>query len=148
MTDTEIVSREITYGDTLQLDCLATGLPPPVYHWTKDDTSVHQVGFIRLENSGALLINRKVTQNDGGKYACNASNSAGYRTKRWQVSVAGQSPAENEHTWLITGISVGVVLLVLTSILVVLCRRLRKVKEQIMGIPMQRRATRTSVYVQ
>ncbi|OQV13667.1 Vascular endothelial growth factor receptor 1 [Hypsibius exemplaris] len=122
--------KEVDYQGTLRLDCTTKGLPPPVYEWTKADINIGQIGAIRFENNGAVLINEKITQDDHGVYACNASNSRGFVKKSWKVQVQGESAAEMKRRYTIVGFAVGTVVLILLPILIFVCFRLKTEKKR------------------
>ncbi|XP_063416277.1 protein sidekick-2-like [Mytilus trossulus] len=66
------------FGQSIQVDCLATGNPPPTITWYFNAQPVSSVGNIRLSvtQSGSLKIDN-LELSDAGVYQCFASNTAG-----------------------------------------------------------------------
>ncbi|XP_023381728.1 peroxidasin homolog [Pteropus vampyrus] len=68
-------NTEVLVGESVTLECSATGHPAPRITWTKGDrTPVPVDPRVSVTPSGGLYI-RDVTQEDSGEYACFASNS-------------------------------------------------------------------------
>lgn len=62
-------------GESVTLECSATGQPQPRVSWTKGDrTPLPNDARINITPSGGLYI-QKVVQADGGQYTCFASNN-------------------------------------------------------------------------
>lgn len=67
-------NTEVLVGESVTLECSATGHPPPQITWTKGDrTPVPVDPRVRITASGGLYI-QNVVQEDSGEYACFASN--------------------------------------------------------------------------
>lgn len=70
-------NTEVLVGESVTLECSATGHPAPRITWTKGDrTPVPVDPRVSVTPSGGLYI-RDVAQEDSGEYACFASNSVG-----------------------------------------------------------------------
>uniref|UniRef100_A0A9L0TF86 Lactoperoxidase n=2 Tax=Equus TaxID=9789 RepID=A0A9L0TF86_HORSE len=70
-------NTEVLVGESVTLECSATGHPVPRITWTKgDQTPVPEDPRVRVTPSGGLYI-QNVAQEDSGEYACTASNSIG-----------------------------------------------------------------------
>ncbi|XP_062863313.1 peroxidasin homolog [Trichomycterus rosablanca] len=68
-------NTEVLVGESVTLECSATGHPQPRVSWTKGDRSALPTDpRINITPSGGLYI-RNVHQADGGQYACYASNN-------------------------------------------------------------------------
>ncbi|CAN8002769.1 unnamed protein product [Ixodes pacificus] len=65
-----------TVGDTASLPCAAQGSPPPQYRWYRDDGSPVFLDQRTSQVDGVLVV-RKATLRDAGKFTCVANNSAG-----------------------------------------------------------------------
>ncbi|KAM7292976.1 Down syndrome cell adhesion molecule homolog [Ixodes scapularis] len=65
-----------TIGDTATLPCAAQGSPPPQYRWYRDDGSPVFLDQRTSQVDGVLVV-RKATLRDAGKFTCVANNSAG-----------------------------------------------------------------------
>lgn len=65
----------VTKGQSLILECVASGMPPPKVSWEKDGTDVsgHNKTRFLLTN---LLI-EATSEEDSGRYTCTATNGIG-----------------------------------------------------------------------
>ena len=59
-------------GDTLTLNCSATGVPPPVINWKRQEAAL-PVG--RIYRKEGTLILRDLRREDAGKYICVATSA-------------------------------------------------------------------------
>ncbi|XP_035608471.1 peroxidasin isoform X2 [Oncorhynchus keta] len=68
-------NTEVLVGESITLECSATGQPQPRVSWTKGDrTPLPTDTRINITPSGGLFI-QNVVQADGGQYTCFASNN-------------------------------------------------------------------------
>ncbi|KAG7465745.1 hypothetical protein MATL_G00156750 [Megalops atlanticus] len=68
-------NTEVLVGESVTLECSATGQPHPRVTWTKGDrTPLPADARINITPSGGLYI-QNVNQADGGQYTCFASNN-------------------------------------------------------------------------
>uniref|UniRef100_A0A674DMC5 Peroxidasin n=1 Tax=Salmo trutta TaxID=8032 RepID=A0A674DMC5_SALTR len=68
-------NTEVLVGESITLECSATGQPQPRVSWTKGDrTPLPTDARINTTPSGGLFI-QNVVQADGGQYTCFASNN-------------------------------------------------------------------------
>lgn len=68
-------NTEVLVGESVTLECSATGQPQPRVSWTKGDRSpLPSDARIAITPSGGLYI-QNVAQADGGEYTCFASNN-------------------------------------------------------------------------
>ncbi|XP_023663422.2 peroxidasin isoform X1 [Paramormyrops kingsleyae] len=68
-------NTEVLVGESVTLECSATGQPHPRISWTKGDrTPLPTDARINTTPSGGLYI-QNVKQSDGGQYTCFASNN-------------------------------------------------------------------------
>ncbi|KAJ3612857.1 hypothetical protein NHX12_019114 [Muraenolepis orangiensis] len=68
-------NTEVLVGESVTLECSATGQPQPRVTWTKGDrTPLPSDARITITPSGGLFI-QNVEQTDGGQYTCFASNN-------------------------------------------------------------------------
>ncbi|KAK2908097.1 hemicentin-1 isoform X2 [Channa argus] len=72
----EPLNKTFTTGDEVRIRCSASGYPPPRLVWTHNDMFIVASSRHRMTHDGTLII-RKTEKNDGGVYACLASNEAG-----------------------------------------------------------------------
>ncbi|XP_057598535.1 peroxidasin homolog isoform X2 [Hippopotamus amphibius kiboko] len=68
-------NTEVLVGESVTLECSATGHPPPRISWTRGDRSPVPAGpRVSITPSGGLFI-QNVGQEDSGEYTCFASNT-------------------------------------------------------------------------
>ncbi|MGH0114390.1 UNVERIFIED_CONTAM: hypothetical protein FKN15_005872 [Acipenser sinensis] len=68
-------NTEVLVGESVTLECSATGQPHPRISWTKGDrTPLPSDSRIAITSSGGLFI-QNINQADGGQYTCFASNN-------------------------------------------------------------------------
>ena len=68
-------NTEVLVGESVTLECSATGHPPPQITWTRGDRSpVPTDPRVSITPSGGLYI-QNVEQEDSGEYTCFASNT-------------------------------------------------------------------------
>ncbi|XP_016112004.1 hemicentin-1 [Sinocyclocheilus grahami] len=66
----------VALDSVLELECIATGLPPPTLSWLKDGRPL-QDSMAVIERDGQLLRINQVQVEDAGLYTCIASSPAG-----------------------------------------------------------------------
>lgn len=67
-------------GSNAILECAASGSPPPVISWNKDDTAItnsSDSSRYQFKDNGALLIIKNIQLEDSGRYECLISNAIG-----------------------------------------------------------------------
>ncbi|XP_077388964.1 matrix-remodeling-associated protein 5 [Festucalex cinctus] len=106
----------VKYGELAQLTCQATGEPTPQIFWISPQNDVIPMSsdkFDIMENG--MLVVKKVTLADEGKYACVARNSAGDDIKNVILEVESREPFINgnkgKNAKKVVGISYQTVLL-------------------------------------
>ncbi|PNJ20156.1 PXDN isoform 5 [Pongo abelii] len=68
-------NTEVLVGESVTLECSATGHPPPRISWTRGDRTPLPVDpRVNITPSGGLYI-QNVVQEDSGEYACSATNN-------------------------------------------------------------------------
>ncbi|XP_053380218.1 hemicentin-1-like [Mercenaria mercenaria] len=71
-----------TVGETADLRCAATGIPPPTIRWLKDGREIEEPSSkYEITRSGNLLSNNLHQEDDTGSYLCTATNVAGQATQ-------------------------------------------------------------------
>lgn len=78
-------------GDNLDLSAKVSGYPPPRITWYKDGTPLKSGPDFQLANkSGAVSLHLpKSEQDDGGVYACLATNPSGQDSTSANVTISG-----------------------------------------------------------
>ncbi|XP_066473364.1 leucine-rich repeats and immunoglobulin-like domains protein 1 [Tiliqua scincoides] len=79
--------RVVSVGETVVLQCKATGSPPPRITWLKGDQSLVVTERHHFTPGNQLLIVRNVMVEDAGRYTCEISNTVGTERAHSQVSV-------------------------------------------------------------
>ncbi|NWV14212.1 HMCN1 protein, partial [Ptilonorhynchus violaceus] len=72
---------------SLNIECTATGTPPPQLHWLKNGLPLSVSSQIRLLSAGQILRLARVQISDTGVYTCVASNRAGVDNKHYNLRV-------------------------------------------------------------
>ncbi|OXB68121.1 hypothetical protein ASZ78_014582 [Callipepla squamata] len=68
----------VSVGETVALQCKATGSPPPRITWLKGDQPLLVTERHHFTSDNQLLIVRNVVLEDAGKYTCEMSNTNSY----------------------------------------------------------------------
>ncbi|XP_069798458.1 hemicentin-1 [Narcine bancroftii] len=82
-------NQELTtvMGNSINIECLATGSPPPQLNWLKNGLPLPISSKIRLLSAGKVLRIMRAQVSDGGTYTCVASNRAGVDNKHYNLIV-------------------------------------------------------------
>ncbi|NWI93347.1 HMCN1 protein, partial [Pitta sordida] len=90
---------------SLNIECTATGTPPPQLHWLKNGLPLSVSSQTRLLSAGQILRLARVQVSDSGVYTCVASNRAGVDNKRYnlQVFVPPSLDGATEDVTVVTG---------------------------------------------
>lgn len=75
-------------GSNIELPCVATAFPLPVYRWSKNGISV-TAGQTRVSQNGGNLLIIQAEPEDAGTYKCMAENSLGHHSATVQLEVTG-----------------------------------------------------------
>ncbi|CAL8334718.1 unnamed protein product [Boreogadus saida] len=97
--ETSQLVTEMSFGDQLRLNCMATGEPKPRIMWRLPSKAVvdqwHRMGSrIHVEENGTLIVNM-VNDKDAGDYLCVARSKMGDEFRLMKVTVSMQ-PAKIE----------------------------------------------------
>ncbi|XP_056395554.1 LOW QUALITY PROTEIN: hemicentin-2 [Hyla sarda] len=76
-----------TLGHPLDLECSATGHPPPVLSWLKDGLMVSERDRVQIQDGGRTLHFAAVAESNEGDYTCVAISLSGETTLRYSVEV-------------------------------------------------------------
>ncbi|KAK2835266.1 hypothetical protein Q5P01_015750 [Channa striata] len=72
---------------SVNLECVATGSPPPQLNWLRNGLPLPVSSHIRLLSAGQVLRIARAQVSDGGTYTCVASNRAGVDNKNYNLQV-------------------------------------------------------------
>ncbi|KAM4642152.1 hemicentin-1 [Discoglossus pictus] len=72
---------------SINVECLATGSPPPHLNWLKNGLPLPVSSHVRLLSGGQLLRISRIQKSDAGNYTCVASNRAGVDRKDYNLEV-------------------------------------------------------------
>lgn len=90
-------NTEVLVGESVTLECSATGHPPPRITWTKGDrTPLPEDPRVSITPSGGLYI-QNVLQDDSGEYTCFASNGVDSIHAAALIIVQGGSGRPSVH---------------------------------------------------
>ncbi|XP_064420214.1 hemicentin-2 [Latimeria chalumnae] len=74
-------------GGVVNLECQASGSPPPQLSWLKDGLPLALTSHIKLLSSGRVLRVSQVQVSDSGIYTCVASSSSGIAERNFNLQV-------------------------------------------------------------
>nr|XP_061831771.1 hemicentin-1-like isoform X1 [Nerophis lumbriciformis] len=77
----------VVVNNVLELQCEASGVPPPSLTWLKDGRPLPQTDHLRLLQGGEVLRVTSAQLEDTGRYSCLASSPAGDDDKEFLVRV-------------------------------------------------------------
>lgn len=69
--------KEVTAGELVVMQCMASGTPKPTINWLKDGESIHATERHFFTAEDQLMIIVDTVQTDAGKYECYLNNSLG-----------------------------------------------------------------------
>ncbi|MEE6496324.1 hypothetical protein FKM82_002300 [Ascaphus truei] len=72
---------------SINIECLATGSPPPQINWLKNGLPLPVSSQVRLLSAGQLFRISRVQKSDVGTYTCVASNRAGVDKRDYKLQV-------------------------------------------------------------
>ena len=79
---------------TLIVNCTATGMRPPTYHWLHNNLNIANIvaedDRITANNITGSLVIRNIMFTDAGMYTCVATNTAGSDRQDHEVTVVGK----------------------------------------------------------
>ena len=82
----------VPVGNSIKLDCSATGYPRPTVRWYKDGALIRKGGpILYLSKFTTVLVMRDVVPFDTGKYSCNVSNPYGWISHSYSVDIHGRN---------------------------------------------------------
>ncbi|XP_006027681.1 leucine-rich repeats and immunoglobulin-like domains protein 1 isoform X1 [Alligator sinensis] len=107
-------------GETVALQCKATGSPPPRITWLKGDQPLVVTERHHFTPGNQLLIVRNVILEDAGKYTCEMSNTLGTERAHSHVSILQSLGCRKDRT-TVGIITIAVVCSIVLTSLVWVC---------------------------
>uniref|UniRef100_A0A8C5X6K5 Hemicentin-1 n=1 Tax=Malurus cyaneus samueli TaxID=2593467 RepID=A0A8C5X6K5_9PASS len=86
-SNAEVEELTALLDTSLNIECAASGTPPPQLHWLKNGLPLSVSSQIRLLSAGQILRLVRVQPSDSGVYTCVASNRAGVHNKHYNLQV-------------------------------------------------------------
>lgn len=80
ISDNSTRSRVVSEGQSVRLECYASGFPPPKIFWRRESNAILPTGG--AIHKGNILSIPRVTKEDRGTYYCVADNSVGRGARR------------------------------------------------------------------
>uniref|UniRef100_A0A8C1GCV3 Hemicentin-1 n=1 Tax=Cyprinus carpio TaxID=7962 RepID=A0A8C1GCV3_CYPCA len=82
-------AKELTavLDSSINIECVASGSPPPQLNWLKNGLPLPVSSQIRLLSAGQVLRIARAQVSDGGSYTCVASNRAGVDNRHYNLQV-------------------------------------------------------------
>ena len=80
----------IPVGNSVRMDCSATGYPKPTVKWYKDKALFQQRKGVFVGRFQTLVTIRDAVLADSGLYICNVSNAYGWINNSYRVDVHGK----------------------------------------------------------
>ncbi|XP_069497466.1 hemicentin-1 isoform X2 [Ambystoma mexicanum] len=77
----------VILNNPLELECHATGTPPPTITWLKDGRPVEKSDRLKTLQNGHKLLIPQAQMADTGRYQCVATNAAGKHEREFDVTV-------------------------------------------------------------
>uniref|UniRef100_A0A8C8SI05 Leucine rich repeats and immunoglobulin like domains 1 n=1 Tax=Pelusios castaneus TaxID=367368 RepID=A0A8C8SI05_9SAUR len=110
----------VSVGETVALQCKATGSPPPRITWLKGDQPLVLTDRHHFTPGNQLLIVRNVAPEDAGKYTCEMSNTLGTERAHSRVSILHSLGCRKDRT-TVGVITIAVVCSIVLTSLVWVC---------------------------
>lgn len=110
----------MSVGETVALQCKATGSPPPRITWLKGDQPLIVTERHHFTSGNQLLVVRNVVLEDAGKYTCEMSNTLGTERAHSHVSILQSLGCRKDRT-TVGIITIAVVCSIVLTSLVWVC---------------------------
>ncbi|KAM3940808.1 vascular endothelial growth factor receptor 2 [Leptodactylus fuscus] len=124
----ELKNQTTNVSETLEVRCLATGLPDPQVLWFKNsDALVGDSGVVLKDQNKTLTIQR-VRKQDQGFYTCRACNDLGCAEAEMYFTV--NDSEEKTNLELIILVGTGVIALFFWLLLVIILRTVKRPNEE------------------
>lgn len=89
--DRKLSPKEVTMGDSIELECHMSGSAPIKVTWSKDHKDIRSGGNYKISfvDNTAYLTIVKADKADTGRYFCHASNDMGKDSCSADITVKG-----------------------------------------------------------
>ncbi|XP_006630714.3 leucine-rich repeats and immunoglobulin-like domains protein 1 [Lepisosteus oculatus] len=111
--------QSVLVGDTVALQCKASGSPPPRITWLKGDEPLKLSERHHFTPGNQLLIIRNVEPEDEGRYTCLMSNTLGAERAHCQLSVQRHSGCAVDPTRRDSTMTVGIIIIAVVCSIVI-----------------------------
>uniref|UniRef100_A0A8D2LUM6 Vascular endothelial growth factor receptor 2 n=1 Tax=Varanus komodoensis TaxID=61221 RepID=A0A8D2LUM6_VARKO len=106
-TITENLENKTTnIGETIEVSCIANGIPSPLITWFKNNESLVEDSGIVLKDENRTLTIRRVRKEDEGLYTCRACNVLGCTKAATFFEVEGTDEKTNLELIILVGTAV------------------------------------------
>lgn len=106
-------------GETIALQCMASGSPSPRITWLKGDEPLVVTQRHHFTPGNQLLIIRNVVSDDGGKYTCEMSNPLGTERAHSHLSILPSSACVVGQNKQDATMTVGIVIIAVVCSIVI-----------------------------
>ncbi|KAJ7326706.1 hypothetical protein JRQ81_016465 [Phrynocephalus forsythii] len=93
-------------GETIEVSCVANGIPSPLIMWFKNNESLAEDSGIVLKDGNRTLTIRRVRKEDEGLYTCHACNILGCTKATTYFEVEGTDEKTNLELIILVGTAV------------------------------------------
>eukprot|EP00062_Callorhinchus_milii_P010408 gi/632955268/ref/XP_007893385.1/ PREDICTED: leucine-rich repeats and immunoglobulin-like domains protein 1 [Callorhinchus milii] len=111
--------QTVAIGETVALQCMASGSPSPRITWLKSDEPLVVTERHHFTPGNQLLIIRNVVSNDGGKYTCEMSNTLGTERAYSHLNIIQSASCAMGHGKKDGTMTVGIVIIAVVCSIVV-----------------------------
>ncbi|XP_051820092.1 vascular endothelial growth factor receptor 2 [Antechinus flavipes] len=101
-----VENQTTNIGETIEVSCSASGIPPPQITWFKDNETLVEDSGIVLKDGNQNLTIRRVRKEDGGLYTCQACNVLGCVKAETLIMVEGAQEKTNLELIILVGTAV------------------------------------------
>ncbi|XP_053114367.1 vascular endothelial growth factor receptor 2 isoform X2 [Hemicordylus capensis] len=112
-------------GETIEVSCIANGVPSPVIKWFKNNESLIEDSGIVLKDGNSSLIIRRVRKEDEGLYTCRACNVLDCAKAAMFFEVKGKDEKTNLELIILVGTAV--IAMFFWLLLVIILRTVKRV---------------------
>ncbi|XP_067324580.1 vascular endothelial growth factor receptor 2-like [Anolis sagrei] len=127
-------NQTTSIGETIQVSCVANGIPSPLITWFKNNKTLVEDSGIILKDGNRNLTIRRVRKEDEGIYTCHACNVLGCTKAVALFEVEGTDEKTNFKLIILAETAVIAILFCLLLIIIILWTVKRANSEDLSGI--------------